>query len=70
MYLEYDDKVHEPTKFIGPWNDPVSDTTNIATIPNPKEGVMYIWPSVLVHYADGMKTNKLRMITSWDMEVR
>jgi len=31
---------------------------------------MYIWPSVLVHYADAMQTNKLRMITSWDMEVR
>ena len=70
MYLEYDEKVHTPTKFIGPWNDPVSDTTNIASIPEPKEGVMYIWPSVLVHYADAMQTNKLRMITSWDMEVR
>ena len=70
MYLEYDEKVHTATKFIGPWNDPVSDTTNIASIPEPKEGVMYIWPSVFVHYADAMQTNKLPMITSWDMEVR
>lgn len=70
LYLEYDDNVHQPTKFIGPWNDPVRDTTEIATIPKPKEGVMYIWPSSLLHYADAMKTNKLRMITSWDMQVR
>jgi len=69
LYLEYDDKVHEPTKFIGPWNDPVTDKTQLSQIKNPKPGVIYIWPSALVHYADGMKTNKLRMVTSWDMEV-
>jgi len=70
MYLEYDPKVHEPTKFIGPWNDPVDDKTMLGVLPDPKPGVMYIWPSAMLHYADGMKTNKLRMITSWDMEVR
>jgi hypothetical protein len=70
LYLEYDHKVHEPTKFIGPWNDPVTDTTQLSSIPNPKEGVIYIWPSALLHYADGMKLNKLRMITSWDMDVK
>ena len=70
LYLEYDPKVHEPTKFIGPWNDPVSDTTQLAMLPDPKPGIMYIWPSALVHYADGMKTNKLRMVTSWDMGVK
>ena len=70
LYLEYDPKVHEPTKFIGPWNDPVDDTTQLARIPDPKPGVIYIWPSAMLHYADGMKTNKLRMVTSWDMEVR
>jgi len=70
IYLEYDKKVHEPTKFIGPWNDPVLDTTNLASIPNPREGVMYIWPSALVHYVDAMKTDKLRVATSWDMHVK
>jgi len=70
LYLEYDPKVHEPTKFIGPWNDPVDDKTQLAMLPDPKPGVIYIWPSVMLHYADGMKTNKLRMVTSWDMEVR
>jgi hypothetical protein len=69
MYLEYDDKVHTPTRFIGPWNDPVSDRTLLASVPKPQVGMMYIWPSVLIHYAEAMQTNKLRMVTSWDMEV-
>jgi len=69
MYLEYDDKVHTPTRFIGPWNDPVSDRTLLASVPQPQVGMMYIWPSVLIHYAEAMQTNKLRMVTSWDMEV-
>ena len=70
LYLEYDPKVHEPTKFIGPWNDPVTDKTQLTQLSEPKTGVIYIWPSAMLHYADGMKTNKLRMVTSWDMEVK
>jgi hypothetical protein len=69
VYLEHDPKVHPVTTFIGPWNDPVTDQTQLNSIPNAKEGVIYIWPSVLLHYVDGMNTNKIRMITSWDMEV-
>ena len=69
MYLEYDPKVHEPTKFIGPWNDPVTDMTKLTHIRDARPGVMYIWPSSLIHYADSMNTNKLRMITAWDMDV-
>ena len=69
LYLEYDPIIHEPTKFIAPWNDPVTDNTQISHLPNPKTGVIYIWPSHLLHYADSMKNNKLRMVTSWDMEV-
>jgi len=70
LYLEYDPLVHEPTRFIGPWNNPVTDTTIISSIPDPNPGVIYIWPSFILHYVDGMKTDKLRMVTSWDMEVR
>ena len=70
LYVEYDPKVHEPTKFIGPWNDPVTDKTQLTQLSEPKTGVIYIWPSAMLHYADGMKTNKLRMVTSWDMEVK
>jgi len=69
LYLEHDPKVHPVTTFIGPWNDPVTDQTQLSSIPDAKEGVIYIWPSAILHYVDGMDTNKTRMITSWDMEV-
>jgi len=56
--------------FVGPWNDPVSDTTQLAFAPDAKEGVMYIFPSVLLHYAQSNASGKERVITSWDMLVR
>ncbi len=69
LYLEYDPEVHESTKFIVPWNNPVTDKTQILGLPDPKPGVIYIWPSFILHYAENTKTNKMRMLTSWDMEV-
>jgi len=68
LYVEYDPEVHKPVKFIGPWNDPIADTTELSELHNAKEGVFYIWPSYLIHYVDSMMTDKLRMISSWDME--
>ena len=70
LYLEFDPEVHESTKFIGPWNNPIYDTAETISIPEPREGVIYIWPSSLLHYVKGMKTDKLRMVTSFDMEVK
>ena len=68
--MDYDEKVHNPTVFVGPWNDPVSDTTQLSFAPDPKEGVMYIYPSVLLHYAQSNASGKERTVTSWDMLVR
>jgi len=62
--------VHKPTVFVGPWNNPVSDMTQLAFAPEPKEGVMYIYPSVLLHYAQSNASGKERVVTSWDMLVR
>jgi len=70
LYLEHDSRVHPPTTFIGPWNEPKSDTTQLSSLPNARPGIIYIWPSALLHYVDGMRTNKQRVITSWDMEVK
>ena len=70
LYVEYDEKVHKPTVFVGPWNDPVSDTTQLSFAPDAKEGVMYIVPSVILHYAQSNNSNRERVVTSWDMLVR
>lgn len=69
LYVNHDPKVHPVTTFIGPWNDPVTDKSQLNSLPDAKEGMLYIWPSVLLHYVDGMNTNKTRIITSLDMEV-
>jgi len=70
LYLEYDSKVHKPVKFVGPWNDPIHDKTQIVLLPDPKPGMIYIWPSSILHYVDSVSSNKLRMVTSWDMKVK
>jgi len=44
--------------------------TQLAFAPEPKEGVMYIYPSVLLHYAQSNASGKERVVTSWDMLVR
>jgi hypothetical protein len=70
LYVEYDEHVHKPTVFVGPWNDPINDTTQLAFAPDAKEGIMYMVPSVLLHYAQPNPSHKDRVVTSWDMLVR
>ena len=45
LYVEYDPKVHTPTCFVAPWQDPRSDTTSLAYPQNVKEGTIFISPS-------------------------
>jgi len=70
LYLEYDPEVHQSTKFVSSWNNPVTDMTQLSSIPDARSGVMYFWPSYLLHYTDPLKTNKPRTIVSWDMKVQ
>lgn len=70
LYLEYDPTVHSSVKFIAPWNNPITDRTQLCELGNVREGIIFIWPSCLMHYVDAIMTDKLRMVTSWDMEVK
>ena len=38
LYVEYDPKVHTPTCFVAPWQDPRQDTTSLAYPKDVKEG--------------------------------
>ena len=38
LYVEYVPKVHTPTCFMAPWQDPRTDTTSLAYPQNVKEG--------------------------------
>ena len=67
LYVEYDPKVHTPTCFVAPWNDPRSDTTSLATPSNVNEGTVVIAPSWALHYVNPNKTRKQRTVVVFDL---
>ena len=67
IYLEYDPKVHTPTVFIAPWQDPRTDTTNISMPSNVEEGDMIIFPSYTLHFVNPNKSRKRRTILSFHL---
>ena len=67
LYLEYDSKVHTPTTFICPWQDPRTDTTTLVFPQNVQDGTMVIFPSYTLHYVTPNQTNKIRTIISADL---
>ena len=67
LYVEYDSKVHTPTCFIGPWQDPKTDTTMLAYPQKVTEGTMVIFPSYTLHYVNPNTTHKTRTILAFDL---
>ena len=65
--MEYDPKVHTPTCFVAPWQDPRTDTTSLAYVPNVKEGTLFIAPSWALHFVPPNKTRKQRMVVVFDL---
>ena len=67
LYVEYDPKVHTPTCFVAPWQDPRSDTTSLAYPQNVKEGTIFISPSYTLHFVHPNQVRKHRTIISFDL---
>ena len=67
LYVEYDPKVHTPTCFVAPWQNPVSDTTSLAYPSNVKEGTVFIAPSWALHFVHPNKTRKQRTVVVLDL---
>jgi len=67
LYAEYDPKVHTPTCFVAPWNDPRTDMTNLAYPPNIKEGSVFIAPSWALHFVHPNHTRKQRTVVVFDL---
>jgi hypothetical protein len=67
LYVEYDPKVHTPTYFVAPWQDPRSDTTSFGFFPNVQEGTIVIVPSYTLHFVRPNKSNKQRTIIAFDL---
>ena len=67
LYVEYDPKVHLPTCFVAPWQDPRSDTTTLAYPQGVNEGTLFICPSYTLHFVRPNQSRKQRTIISFDL---
>ena len=67
LYVEFDPKVHTPTCFMAPWQDPRTDTTSLGYPQNVKEGTIFITPSFTHHFVHPNKARKQRTIISFDL---
>ena len=67
LYVEFDPKVHTPTCFMAPWQDPRSDTTTLAMPKDVKEGTVFITPSFTHHFVHPNKARKQRTVISFDL---
>ena len=67
LYVEFDPKVHTPTCFIAPWQNPRNDTTSFSYPRNVREGTLFIAPSYAMHFASSNETKKPRTIISFDL---
>jgi len=67
LYAEYDPKIHTPTCFVAPWQNPRSDTTSLAFPQNVKEGTIFIAPSYTLHFVHPNQSRKHRTIIAFDL---
>lgn len=67
LYVEYDSKLHTPTCFVAPWQDPRSDTTLLSFPKDVTEGTIVIVPSFTLHFVYPNQSRKQRTIVSFDL---
>ena len=67
LYVEYDPKVHTPTCFMAPWQDPRRDTTILQYPQHVKEGSVIISPSFTHHFVHPNNSKKPRTVISFDL---
>jgi len=67
LYVEFDPKVHTPTCFVAPWQDPRNDCTTLSFPKNVKEGTVVIAPSYTHHFVHPNKTRKRRTVVAFDL---
>ena len=67
LYVEYDPKVHTPTCFMAPWNDPRNDMTTLVYPKNVKEGILFIAPSFTHHFVHPNQVRKPRTVIAFDL---
>ena len=66
LYVEFDSNLHEATKFYSPFNDPATGDL-MEYQPFVKEGDLVIFPSYLLHEGPMNKSDKERVIVSFNI---
>ena len=67
LYVEFDPKVHTPTCFVAPWQNPRTDTTILSLPATVEEGTMIIFPSYTLHFVHPNSVRKQRTVISFDL---
>ena len=67
LYLVFDPKIHAPTLFVSPWQNPIDDTTHVGSPQNVTEGTVFIFPSCCLHYVTPSKASQPRIIVAFDL---
>ena len=67
LYVEYDSKVHTPTCFLCPWQEPRTDVTTLVLPHNIKEGTLFIAPSFTHHFVQPNIVRKPRIVIAFDL---
>lgn len=66
LYVEFDSKVHQSTKFYSPFHDPMTGDL-LEFQPNVSEGDLILFPSFLLHEAPVNTSEKERIIVSFNI---
>lgn len=69
LYMDYDEAEHTPSIHVSPWNNPITDMTELSA-PPVREGTFIFVPSSVLHYTRPNESDKLRQIIAFDMEVQ
>ena len=67
LYVGFDPKVHTPTCFMAPWQDPRTDRTSLVFPQNVKEGTLFIAPSFTHHFVHPNNVRKHRTVVVFDL---
>ena len=68
IYLDYDKEIHESTKYLLPFNHPITDNSVIVN-EEVKEGDIVLVPSFINHFVPYNKSNKKRSIIGLDFNI-
>ena len=67
FYVEFAPKVHTPTCFMAPWQEPRTDRTYLSYPKDVEEGTLFIDPSYTHHFVQPNNARKQRTVISFDL---